>query len=112
MLSHFQLIDRGFVGQPKYPYSLLLKKKLPEDVDDMHKEVSVDLKLLLCFREHVHVRVCMCICVFSFFFNIFQAFIEPTQLPKTLQECSWNVYNVLWTFPGCSYNVLLASIEA
>ena len=38
----FQLIDRGFVGQPKYPYKILLKKELPEDVDDMHKEVRED----------------------------------------------------------------------
>ena len=40
-----QLIDRGYIGQPKYPYKMLMKKELPEDVDDTHKEVSITVNL-------------------------------------------------------------------
>lgn len=53
------LIDRGFVGQPKYPYRVLMKKKLPEDVDDMHKEYHLTEKqfrgsLLVSRKEFYH----------------------------------------------------------
>lgn len=46
------LIDGNSNGQPKYPYSVLVKKEVPDDVDDMHKEHHLSEKQ---FRENLLV---------------------------------------------------------